>query len=109
MPKASHGGPCLSISLPCSQLFLSDLHAREGCSKRPWVPCEIPVPEPLAPDGMGSGIGLRSGFHRGVETTPAGSRKVKFRLSLAYVSRRLRMLLQTANYAHCDFYPTLRP
>jgi hypothetical protein len=49
----------------CVQFFVSDLPADEGCSERPRVSSEMPVPEPLAPHGMGSGIGLRRCFcHR---------------------------------------------
>ena len=49
----------------CVQFFVSDLPADEGCSERPLVSSEMPVPEPLAPHGMGSGIGLGRCFcHR---------------------------------------------
>ena len=62
----------------CDQSFLSDLPAGEGCSERAWVPGEVPVPEPLPPHGMGSGIGFfRHVRHRRAQTTSAGLRKVK--------------------------------
>jgi hypothetical protein len=41
----------------CGQFFFGDLLANEGCSERSLVPGEVPVSEPLAPRGMGSGIG----------------------------------------------------
>jgi len=70
------------IGPPCGQFLLSDLPADDGGSERPRLPGAMPVPEPLAPHGMGSGIGLRRCFcHRRAQTTPIGSRKVNFRLS----------------------------
>jgi hypothetical protein len=64
--------------------LLGDLFADGGCSERPRVSSEMPVPEPLAPDGMGSGVGLRRCFrHRRAQTTPPGKREVEFPLSPA--------------------------